>query len=340
MKKLLLFGNYGGINWGDEAICAGLISALKKTDFETTVVSANPRFTMQEHSVASVPRPPFGLRSFLKLTSFFRFLLALRATDLVIYGGGGLFQDREAKAPLLWSYYVWWARRFQKKYIIIANSVGPLVTESARKHARKAFLGARFISVRDQASQKMLVKLGIPNERIIIATDAVFLLRKLSAPKSKKGTLLMIRGDGKMSSKRIKKLCKEKALPKPIRCAVMDSLDTNFAHKSGVPIVMLGDIGTLRKEISNSRLVISSRLHGNLLALLENTPFLALSAAPKIRSFFEDRGLSDHIIAETASTKKIASSCIVIQKKSTRDFQQIRTVERKSASNILPLLLQ
>ncbi len=342
MKKLLLFGNYGGQNWGDEAICAGLIAALQKTKVHITVVSADPDFTMAHHpGIVAVYRPPFGFRSFFAVHRLWGFVSALRDADLVLYGGGGLFQDREAKAPLLWWYYTRWAKWFGKKYIFVANSVGPLAKISSRFFARAAFRDARFISVRDTDSQKILLHLGIADQKIVVATDAAFYLRKSAVRAPRKGTLIIIRGDGKISIKRIQKLLINKAFPKPIRLVSMDNLDKLFVQKNGIKQSKFSHLTELRKNIARSQLVISARLHGCILALLEETPFVALVAAPKIKSFFIDRSLKHAILPENSSENTIVTCAQhVLLPSEAKKLRSLRQKECQHAQNILPFFLQ
>lgn len=341
MKKILLFGNYGGQNWGDEAICAGMLQALRKSQGEITVVSANPQFTKHEHdNVASVPRPPFGLRSLLRIGDLWRFVRALKSADLVIYGGGGLLQDREPMAIPAWWYYMQWAKWFRKKYILVANSVGPLSNSRARMLVRSALRDCRFISLRDTSSRLLLLAAGIAPERIISATDAVFFLRRLPTVKRRSGTLVMLRGDGKTDLKRINKLLNDSAIPKPISLVAMDHLDKDFIQKLPFRQFEPTTLSELRRKIAKSRLVISARLHGCLLALNEETPFVALSAAPKIAAFLQDRQLEDFLVSETVSAKHFSTTIRSVLRKPRQLLHRKRMEERRNSAHILPFFLQ
>lgn len=341
-KHILLFGNYGGHNWGDEAICQGLLSTLSNSGYIVDVVSANPRFTSTAYHVFSISRPPAGVRSLLTIRRSVAFFKTLKRADIVIFGGGGLFQDKERFAVLLWWYYVSIVRLFGKKIIFVANSVGPLSTIVTRWLTKQALSRARFISVRDQDSKILLKQLGVQSERVILASDAVFLLKKSPAASSRQGTLIMIRGDQPLIVDRIKKLIKANQLPTPIKVIAMDTMDKNIIQEIGVPIIIPKNITELRKKIASSHLILSSRLHGCLLSILEETPFIAFSSAPKITAFLRDRKLQDIIFPEKFSYKKIVHKIheITDNQLFAAKLRDIRIQEKKTVKNALPIFLQ
>lgn len=65
-KQIVVCGNYGASNLGDEAILGGLINLIKSTwpHSEITVMSARPRQTSRYFQVSSIMPFPAGLRSF------------------------------------------------------------------------------------------------------------------------------------------------------------------------------------------------------------------------------------------------------------------------------------
>lgn len=322
-------------------ILSGLVSALPKKAFDITVVSSNPNFTTRIHSgVQSVFPPPFGVKSFLH----FRLLQTIRAikkADIILFGGGGLFQDREPKAIFLWGWYRFVAGFFGKRIIFVGNSVGPLASHISKRIVQKSFQPSRFISVRDTASKNLLLDLGISHTCIVSATDAVFLLRKTPSAKRKKGTLLLLRGDGKITHQQIRKLLP--LLPKPVSFLAMDTVDVSFGESLGLPRIQPKSPSDLRSLVSSAKLVLSSRLHGGILALQAETPFLLFSAAPKIQNFFAERSLKKLVLSETYSYKKaktMITSLIKNASKWIKIFRKIRLLEQRKAKNILPEFLQ
>jgi polysaccharide pyruvyl transferase WcaK-like protein len=83
-RTALIAGYYGFGNTGDEAILAALVAGLaaRRTTTRLVVVSGDPAQTRQRHGVDAVFwRDPLSIAE------------AVRASDLVVIGGGGLFQD-------------------------------------------------------------------------------------------------------------------------------------------------------------------------------------------------------------------------------------------------------
>lgn len=339
-RNILIFGNYGGQNWGDEAILKGLLSNLDSARFLVTVVSSNPTWTKKQHGVSSVLPPPFGIRSLFR-GGIFKTIRAIASADIVLFGGGGLFQGREKKAIWLWGWYRLFAGLLAKKIIFVGNSVGPLRSKFSRKIVRKSFENSRFISVRDSASQKVLAELGILKEKIIVSTDAAFLLRKPSSAKRRAGSLILLRGDGKITADHLKKLFP--ALPRPIRAIAMDRVDEGFAQSLGVSVCRPESVADLEKIISCSKILLSSRLHGGILALRCETPFILFSSAPKIKSFFSERGLGDVIFSERFQPKRVANKIRFLLKNAIRYKKVLRDVrleEQKKVHDFLPLFLR
>lgn len=91
--RIGISGSYGGFNLGDEAILAGIISELRKSNsVEITVFSLNPNDTAKRHqvertiNVRQLPRPEAREE--------------IKKLDLLILGGGGILYDNDAKKYL------------------------------------------------------------------------------------------------------------------------------------------------------------------------------------------------------------------------------------------------
>lgn len=286
IKKIVIFGNYGGQNIGDEFILKNFASYLKN-NFDLTVVSSNIFYTKKHHLVHCISPPPFGFRSLLKF-KLFDFIKALKYSDYIVFGGGGLFQDNEPKAIFLWFYYFLICSFFKKKIFIVANSIGPLNLRLSKIIVKYIFSRVDFISLRDLESKKLLDKLNVKNKSVV-CTDAVF-LNKLGTKKikNKSGSIIMLRGDTKIRKLKLDFL--KKVLPKPIEFLAMDRIDEKDIHKNFQKFI---DLNLVQEKIQNSKIVVSERLHGGILALKFTTPFLMLNSVPKIKNFFSYRGLEN-----------------------------------------------
>ncbi len=179
--KVVVIGNFGAGNVGDELILAGFLKKLasRLPRARVTVLGHDPRVIRRWHGVHAEQLLPFGWRSLLS-GRLFSTLRVLRAADAVVFPGGGLFTDREsAKAVPLWGFHILVAKWYWRPVYLLGQSVGPLSTDFGR-HWASRFLGkAEWIGVRDTASATELKKLGISPAQIKVGEDSALLLGKL-----------------------------------------------------------------------------------------------------------------------------------------------------------------
>ncbi len=162
-------GYYGFRNTGDEAVLAGsLLGFQLRAGIEASafaVLSADTVWTEATHGVRSAARASAsGVHK------------ALSEADLVLSGGGSLFQDvTSLRSVLYYAAVLLWARRLGKRYMLFAQGVGPLRRRVARLMVRHVARHAAAITVRDPASRELLLKLGVDRE-IHLAADPAALL--------------------------------------------------------------------------------------------------------------------------------------------------------------------
>ena len=171
--KIVISGFYGLGNTGDEAILEAIIVNLREqmTNPQIMVFSLSPEKTAKEHDVKSLYR---GWRHDLQEK-----IHALRKADLLISGGGGLLQDtyptRFLFGPL--PYYlliVFLAKLCGTKVMFFSQGIGP-VNSKWGKILMKVFANmADFVTVRDQYSKDLLVRLGVTRPQTVVTSDIVF----------------------------------------------------------------------------------------------------------------------------------------------------------------------
>ncbi|HEX4440435.1 MAG TPA: polysaccharide pyruvyl transferase family protein [Thermoanaerobaculia bacterium] len=192
-RTALLAGYYGFGNTGDEAILAALLTGLtrRRPDDRFVVLSGDPDDTRRRHGVAAVP---------------WRDVEALAAevaqADLVVLGGGGLFQDYWGFDPetLLTvrsggiSYYAGpaaLAALSRRPLRLHALGFGPIASAPARRVTRAVCAAASAITVRDAESRDLLASLGVDVAGVAVTADAAF---ALSAPRIEPRELLAASG--------------------------------------------------------------------------------------------------------------------------------------------------
>ena len=168
MKRVLLVGNFGVGNFGDEALRTYFTDTFRSVDW--VVVSACP-------AAGELPRLPAGLRSFLSFR-WIRTFRVYRTCSGVVFGGGSLFTDTESsEACLLWWIHAFAAWFFSKPYHLAFQGFGPFRTAFGRWCARWALCHAASVSVRDEASLLRAESL-VKNKKIVQTFDPIFCLFK------------------------------------------------------------------------------------------------------------------------------------------------------------------
>ncbi len=178
--KLLLTGWFGAGNAGDEAILLAEIYALKERikDVEFHILSFDPvltgRLTFHLPQVVNI----IGIGSkqrFLK-TEFRKLWRSLKDVDIVVVGGGGIFQDIYNHYPIpFFTSIIGLSRFFDKKVLLHSVGIGPVRTWIGKRLCKIAANLADNITVRDIESRDTLISLGV-KKNIEVTSDPVFLL--------------------------------------------------------------------------------------------------------------------------------------------------------------------
>jgi polysaccharide pyruvyl transferase CsaB len=169
MKKnqAVICGYYGKGNAGDEALLMSLLQMLPP-QITPVVLSANPKETQTRYGVKSY---------YNRSTSVIK---VLRQSDAFIWGGGSLMQDVTSLAsPLYYASLMAWAQQLGLKTIAWAQGIGPLNHPLTRWVTKQVLWGCSNISVRDQASAKLLESWRISPP---IAPDPVWALASKKIP--------------------------------------------------------------------------------------------------------------------------------------------------------------
>ncbi len=188
-NHIFITGYYGFGNVGDEAILTAMLTHLRalQPDLRVTVTSAEPERTAAKYDVKAI-----------LWSNALGILEAIRNTDMVIIGGGGLFQDYWGVDPnaLLsdnhsgLSFYATsaiLASLYGKPLMLYAVGAGPLLSRHGKLFTKMICDAAQIITVRDDGSRRLLESLAVPASKIQLTADPVFAL-PWSKPESPKST--------------------------------------------------------------------------------------------------------------------------------------------------------
>lgn len=316
-EKLLLCGNYGVENVGDEAILRALIQKYE-TDYEITVMSTNPARTTAKIGVKAVELWPTGFRSWGRAlftpsgrNDFKVTQKALNECDVFMLGGGTLLTDLPLRSLWIWGQHLEEAYCAKKKVWIEANGIGPLRN---KVWAAELLNRAERVTVRDAKSMEWCRELGVSNVRQV--KDPVFEWNPPErAPSvSTKNTIIFAprywtKNENSIVgefSKLIRYICLEKGkkvigVPFENGSKKDVGLMSKIFEQAGV-----GERATIWKDyedeidvynaIRTSDGVVGMRLHSLIFAAKAGVPFVGVSYMDKVAALGEELGKSDTIL--------------------------------------------
>ncbi len=327
-KRVLIVGHFGFGNVGDDAILCSMVAHLReyRPSLQITVATGTPETTASTLGVETI------------LWSDARAVFETVAeADLVIIGGGGIFHDYMGLSLDGFLTDNHWGVSFfagpavmamlcQKPVMLYAVGVGPLFSDHARQLTRIACDCAAAITVRDNASKRILESIGVDGDRIQVTADPAFGL-----PQTQEQTLAS--SDPTASHPRIA------VALRPWRIGTDQSfwerevaagMDHFVRHHGGslifVPFELPNtgaedDLAVARRVQSHMKesaevsfveelqspqhamailaecdLVVGMRLHSLILGMLAQVPVVALSYDTKVDQVMELAGMQDFIL--------------------------------------------
>lgn len=339
--RIGIIGNYGATNIGDEAILSAILGAYPAHEF--TVFSAAPGVAAEQFKATSAPLFPLGFRSFFRY-GFWGSIKALRKVEAVILGGGGLFQDDRLYASFLWAWQCAWVKWLKKPLFVYAIGVGPLKTRLGRALTRWALKHADVITVRDEASRKLLQEIGLTEGEIHVTADPAFLLKPLhkTAERSKGLYLISLRpwGDDQRLLKTMTEWLLELKEKKHARFQFV-SMQQIREHDQGIlntlaervsgEVVAPADFQELLALTQRAEFAIGMRFHFLIGALLTETPVIPISYSPKVDALFLGTPLERYMIPLQELTAARLTDCL---RHLSVDYNNVKIYEKERIENL------
>lgn len=305
--KIALSGYYGFDNAGDEALLSAITSTIKQQepDCDFVVFSGHPEHTSQLH----------GIRAVYYMNPL-TMIKELAGADLLISGGGSIFQDVTSSRSL--AYYiavVALARILRVPVIFYAQGVGPINQPFNQFLMRLVANRVNMITLRDEDSAQYLKKLGITRPPVMITADPVFSLQPGKPEQERAQGILAEAGlsgfplvgvalrnwpalDDRMGD--LAHLLDEFALQGYRIVFIPLAFPEDVEAGRRVAALMNQDSCRLEHRlnsqehmalISNMDLMIGMRLHALIFAANQGVPFAGISYDPKIDAFLQQFSL-------------------------------------------------
>lgn len=310
-NTVLILGNYGAKNFGDELVLKGILQGLEKDEScEKIVLSADPAETERVHRVKSFYVFPTGLRSFLR----FQWLETLRQywrADWIIFGGGTLFTDEVPRTIWISGMQILPAILLRKKIICLGQGVGPIHKKTSKWIVRMLFSRFKKIGVRDRESAEILQNMGV-TKKIEILPDPAFMIKLnliRSPKKSSKKLLVSLRAGSFLKSDFVKKLAvfldrvhSQQGLKVDFLIFETQGNDRALSEKvaqlmiSHKPAITSVDFGNFETIFSTGTAALNFRLHANILCFMYKIPCIGFAYETKVKNLFKSVGKENFVI--------------------------------------------
>lgn len=325
-----IVGNYGNNNSGDEAILEGIIIQLEEVfniaRNDITVFSNQPE-QMKENYGVNASKLYFKDKNAIltALTTMKKNKPIIQELDLLIIGGGGIFMDLYGTEAFIFGMYGWMAKRANVPSVLYGVGAGPITTKIGKFVLKSLANSTKLVTVRDPKSKELMLKIGVTKEIHVIG-DPAFRLHTPDTPARERDDVLNI-GVTAVPYHHISYWPtedKEKYQNYIEGMALnLDNLLEKYPHahinffatKHPQDSMVTEDIQKLMKmkerttvngqsmnhnEIvafeGEQDLIIGTRLHSLILALVTNTPIIAVSYHHKVNDFMDMIGCSENNI--------------------------------------------
>lgn len=331
-----IVGNYGNDNEGDEAILEGVINqvldAFPIERDEIIVFSNNPALINEKHGVQSVELFQKRISDPMKFFATVKHNKPIiEKLDLLIIGGGGILMDLYRNNPIVYGMYAYMARKANTSYVIFGAGAGPITTLMGRTLLRYIGNGAKLVAVRDPKSKELLESIGVKKDIHVIADPAFFIEPPEEKETKHEGLQIGVTAvpyfnriywpteDKEKYTHYIEGMAKNlDAILEKFPSATINFFSTKhpydtestkdiqkamqYKDRSSIQEEGLqeGEKGMKHREIleflGEQDLIIGTRLHSVILALVAHKPVIAVSYHQKVKDVMDSNGCHDFVV--------------------------------------------
>ena len=345
MKGVLISGYYGFNNTGDEAMIETMSIELAKKNYRLVVLSSNPDRTKELYNVEAYDR-----------YNFFSIVKAIKNTDILVSGGGTLFQDITSKKSI-WYYLgiVKLALLMGKKVCIAYQGMGPINTKFYRWMTKRTLnnKNVKLVALRDKQAYDYAKEMGIKEEKMVLSSDMIFMMK----PPAKERSLKILNDNvhnhfegekligfsvrewkdkdrtdlfAELADELVEKYNarivffpfhkpKDAEISKIIMHKMKHEDKTVLIPNRYLPSEILGTMGLMDVNIG-------VRLHALVFSALMDVPTIGISYEPKIDGFLEMINMTPVCTYENISVEKILEKVDSFMKDNSVNYKE-KTVE-------------
>ena len=345
MKGVLISGYYGFNNTGDEAMIETMSIELAKKNYRLVVLSSNPDKTKELYNVEAYDR-----------YNFFSIVKAIKNTDILVSGGGTLFQDITSKKSI-WYYLgiVKLALLMGKKVCIAYQGMGPINTKFYRWMTKRTLnnKNVKLVALRDKQAYDYAKEMGIKEEKMVLSSERIYMMK----PPAKERTIKILNENvhnhfegekligspvrqwkdkdrtdlfAELADELVEKYNarivffpfhkpKDAEISKIIMHKMKHEDKTVLIPNRYLPSEILGTMGLMDVNIG-------VRLHALVFSALMDVPTIGISYEPKIDGFLEMINMTPVCTYENISVEKILEKVDSFMKDNNVNYKE-KTVE-------------
>ncbi len=266
MRTAFVFGYYGYGNLGDELLCQVTLKLLESAGFHKVYLSV-PKDKLSVYASKFVkPVNRFSPFSVSK---------AIAKSSVVVCGGGGIFQDETSFRSLFYySSIVLFSILLRKHVVLLGNSFGPLKRRLSRMIV-KFFLRSRkvYVFARDPVSFRYA---KITGKNVYQGTDLAVLAFDFDRYPETNSNQVCFCLKKPMNLGYLVDVIEERMGKQSVVVTAFSEEDKDVAQQTASKY-NLKYIEDPIKAVLSSKLVVSQRMHANLLAAYYGIPFITLN---------------------------------------------------------------
>jgi polysaccharide pyruvyl transferase CsaB len=330
LTKIVLYGYYGSDNFGDEAILETIIRRWKRIvpRLDLTVVSS----AVPSHFKAKMAREGVRvLHNQGRPYPYGEVAKSIREANLVVVGGGGLYNELPLSNLISYGSPVWLGRAFGVPTMGYGLGVGPIETWRGRLISSLTFRLFTVMTVRDYDSQCLVRELAGKGADVQLSSDPTFLLETQNIVECQNGSIrdaspriaicprqlpwMILRSKGVESATKAAwgNLCRALSTEFNARPILMslepqddvycrEILHNAFGDVDEALIISIRSPDEMIATMGQVDLCVGMRLHSLIFSLKCHIPFVGICYQPKVSSFMADMGMS-HFSISTSDLK-------------------------------------
>lgn len=282
--KAVIAGYFGFGNVGDDLLFLAAVGAVRRR-------VANAEITVLANSPAAFSRNT-GARA-VSMWNPVAVWRAIRSSDRLLFGGGGIFQDRTSRRSLAYYLCLIAAAQLAGKPVGLCNvGIDPVSSPRLSRWMRRLLARAASpITVRDESSALAAAAAGLGRDRVKVTADGVFAFDPPAGVAPVTDALLVVRTPPPGVSTIVLPELARRLATSPLSCSVAafqpgEDADMAEAVARGARLraAPAADASTAVATVASARRVISARYHALVLAAMAGRPFLGVGDPGKIRS--------------------------------------------------------